>query len=190
MQNQSGPKQRAERIRNGDRWAFERLFRAHYEALCRFALGYTDRRNVAEDLVQDVFFDLWKKRRTLAEIEHSLEAYLYEMTRRHALKHLRRGRVRAKWAARGDDLRRAVPAVVPERADDALEHRELEEEARRAVQALPARRRRIFMLSRRHGLTYAEIAEALGISTKTVETQMSRALKFLRERLAGFSSVQ
>jgi len=72
---------------------------------------------------------------------------------------------------------------VPDEADDALHHEELEQRAREAVDALPERRRQIFLLSRRHELTYTEIAGALDLSVKTVETQMSRALRFLRERL-------
>ncbi|PSQ84143.1 MAG: RNA polymerase sigma-70 factor [Bacteroidetes bacterium QS_7_67_15] len=171
-----------ERIRRGDRRAFERCFRAHYEALCRFARGYVDRLSVAEDLVQEVFLEVWTERRDLDDVERSLRAYLYGMTRHRALKHLRSERVRAEWAARGD-LRRAVPAAVPDEADDALHHEELEQQAREAVDALPERRRQIFLLSRRHELTYAEIAGALDLSVKTVETQMSRALRFLRERL-------
>ena len=175
---------RAERIRRGDRKAFERLFRGQYEALCQFALNYVDRLRVAEDLVQDVFFDLWRERRTL-DLKCSLEAYLYGMARNRALKHLRRRRVRTDLT-RGE-LRRNAPRAVPEQADNVLEHQEEEQKAKRAIEALPKRRRQVFMLSRRHDLTYAEIAEALGISVKTVETQMSRALKFLRERLKSFS---
>ena len=171
-----------ERIRQGDRRAFERGFRRHYEALCRFARGYVDRLSVAEDLVQEVFLDVWTERRRLKDVERSLKAYLYGMTRHRALKHLRRERVRTEGAARGD-LRRAVPAAVPDEADDALHHEELERRAQQAIDALPERRRQIFLLSRRHEMTYAEIAEALDISVKTVETQMSRALRFLRERL-------
>lgn len=176
----------AERIRSGNRRAFECLFREHYEALCRFALGYVDQLPEAEDLVQDVFFDLWEKRRTL-DVEYSLRAYLYGMTRHHALKHLRRRRVRAKWTVQGEFREASATTAKPGRTDDALQHKELEEAAEQAVAALPQRRRQIFVLSRRHGLTYPEIAEALGISVNTVETQIRRALKFLRKRLAVFS---
>lgn len=175
-------RQRAVRIRKGNRQAFERLFRAHYEALYRFALGYVEHPRVAEDLVQDVFFDLWQGRRSL-DVKRSLKAYLYGMTRNRALKHLRRQRVRARWTAPGA-FRETVAAAVTEQADQVLRRKELEREAEQAIATLPERRRQIFLLSRHHDLTYAEIAEALDISIKTVETQMSRALKFLRERLA------
>jgi RNA polymerase sigma-70 factor (ECF subfamily) len=175
-----------EHIRSGNRKAFEELFRSHYEALCRFALNYVEHLRVAEDLVQDVFVDLWKDRRSL-EVEHSLKAYLYGMTRHRALKYLRQKQVRKKWAA-SDDLRKAAPPAMPDQAEDILKRREQQKEVDRALEALPQRRRQIFLLSRRHSLTYAEIAVALDISIKTVETQMSRALQFLRDRLEVFLS--
>ena len=175
-----------QQLREGCSETFEQLFRTHYESLCRFTLGYVDHLGQAEDLVQDVFFSLWEARHTL-EVERSLKGYLYGMTRNRALKHLRRQRVRDKWAASGE-LRKAAPRVVLEQADDALQQKELEQSAKEAINELPERRRQIFVLSRRHDLTYAEIAEALDISIKTVETQMSRALKFLHERLATFSA--
>lgn len=175
-----------EHIRSGNRKAFEELFRLHHEALCRFALNYVEHLRVAEDLVQDVFVDLWKDRRSL-DVEHSLKAYLYGMTRHRALKHLRQKQVRKKWAA-SDDLRKAAPPAMPGQGEDALKRREQKREIDRALEALPRRRRQIFLLSRRHNLTYAEIAVALDISIKTVETQMSRALQFLRERLEVFVS--
>lgn len=175
-----------ELIRAGDRSAFERLFRLHYETLCRFALDYVDHLRIAEDLVQDVFFDLWKERRTL-DVERSLKAYLYGATRHRALKHLRREQVREKWAVNGD-LRKAAPSGRPDQAGGMVERKEQRQEVKEAIEALPEKRRQIFRLSRHHELTYSEIAVALDISIKTVETQMSRALKFLRERLESLST--
>lgn len=175
-----GEQQRIDRLRNGDREAFEHLFRQYYEVLCRFALDYVDPLRVAEDLVQDVFFELWKGRNTL-EVECSLKAYLYAAVRHRALKHLRRKQTRNRWAENGD-LEKSVPTRVPDRPEEALEHEEQKREVKQAIEALPKRRRRIFILSRRNDLTYSEIASALDISIKTVETQMSRALKFLRKK--------
>ena len=105
-----------ERIRQGDRRAFERCFRRHYEGLCRFARGYVDRLSVAEDLVQEVFLDVWTERRRLKDVERSLKAYLYGMTRHRALKHLRRERVRAEGASSGTaagTARRRSPRAAP-----------------------------------------------------------------------------
>lgn len=177
--------QSIDRIRDGDRQAFEHLFRKYYKDLCRFALDYVNHLRIAEDFVQDVFFDLWKERRTL-ETECSLKAYLYGMTRHRALKHLRREQTRERWTESGD-LQKSAPRRVPDQPGEVFEQQEQKREVKQAIEALPKRRRRIFMLSRRHDLTYSEIAAALDISIKTVETQMSRALKFLRKQLE-FSS--
>ncbi len=168
-------------IRNGDRESFEHLFRIHCEELCRFALNFVDHLRVAEDLVQDVFLDLWKKRHGL-EVEQSLKAYLYGMVRHRALTYLRRNQTRDKWKQNGG-LQEVSPRMLADRSGIGLEEKERKQEAKRAIESLSERQYQIFVLSRRHDLTYSEIAVALDISVKTVETHMGRALKSLREKL-------
>lgn len=167
-----------ERIRRGDEAAFETVFRAHYPPLVGLAEGMLRSRAVAEEVVQDVMLELWRRREALP-VEESLRGYLFRATRNRALNHLRHSRVERRGephvAGEGVD-RPAAPAVlVEEEIDIAL---------RAAVSDLPDRCREIFELSRVHGLRYAEIAGALGISVKTVEAQMGKALRILRERLA------
>ena len=174
-----------ERIRAGDEAAFERLFHTFYEDLCRFASQYVSASDVVEDLVQDVFFNVWERRRAL-DAQQSIQAYLYKAVRNEALKHLNRQRVRKQQGKPQQELRERSLQGSPEQA---LWNKELEAEAQKALDALPERRRRIFMLSREHDLTYAEIADLLDISVKTVETQMGRALGFLEERLDEVLSV-
>ena len=168
-------------IRNGNRESFERLFRTRCEELCRFALNFVDHLRIAEDLVQDVFLDLWTERRDL-EVEQSLKAYLYGMVRHRALTHLRRNQTRDKWMQNGG-LQEVSPRLMADRSGVGLEEKERKQEAKRAIESLSERQYQIFVLSRRHDLTYAEIAVALDISVKTVETHMGRALKSLREQL-------
>jgi RNA polymerase sigma-70 factor (ECF subfamily) len=137
-------------------------------------------REAAEDVVQEVMLNLWRHRETLS-VEDSLRAYLYRAVRNRALNSARNDRVR----------REAIPHLVPESpespsSESALLEGELETAARAAIAELPPRCREIFELSRVKGLRYTEIAETLGISIKTVETQMGRALKSLRERLAPY----
>lgn len=177
--------QRVERIRAGDEAAFERLFHTFYEDLCRFASQYVSASDVVEDLVQDVFFNVWERRRAL-DAQQSIQAYLYKAVRNEALKHLNQQRVRKQQGKPQQELRERSLQGSPEQA---LWNKELEAEAQKALDALPERRRRIFMLSREHDLTYAEIADLLDISVKTVETQMGRALGFLEERLDEVLSV-
>ncbi len=169
------------RIRAGDERALEIVFRAHYAGMASFVQRYVRSADVAEELVQDVFFKLWSKREHLAEIE-TLRTYLFRAARNTALNHLRRLKLERRWQEEqvaGDDS----PAFV---ADDEAAWTEVDAAVQEAIGRLPPRCREIFLLSRDGGLTYAEIARALGISVKTVETQMGRALKSLRVSLRPF----
>lgn len=162
----------------GNEDAFEHLFLAYYEGLCRFATQYISSAEAVEDLVQDIFFRVWKRRHEL-DPEGNVRAYLYQATRNEALKHANRQRVRGRRGTE-QELQDYPSQVTPKRA---VRQREIEAEVQKALNALPERRREIFLLSRRHGLTYAEIAVLLDISIKTVETQVGRALRFLEKRL-------
>jgi RNA polymerase sigma-70 factor (ECF subfamily) len=167
-----------ERIRRGEEEAFDAVFRAHYAPLVGLAEGMLRSRAVAEEVVQDVMLELWRRRESLP-VEESLRAYLFRATRNRALNHLRHNRVE----------RRGEPYLGGERVDRPAAPRVLVEEEidvalRAALGDLPDRCREVFELSRVHGLRYAEIASTLGISVKTVEAQMGKALRILRERLA------
>ena len=167
-------------MRQGDEEAFDAIFRAYYAALVGLAESVLRQRAVAEEVAQDVMLELWRRRETLA-VEESLRAYLFQATRNRALNHLRHRKVeqRGEPHARGES---ATPAV----ADAHLVEEEIDVAVRRAVAELPDRCREVFELSRVHGLTYAEIARALDISVKTVEAQMGKALRTLRERLGPY----
>lgn len=179
--DRTGTGHMAERIRQGDREAFKELFQAHYDALCRYACRYVASLEVAEDLVQEVFFDLWKRRSTWHP-EHSPKAFLFGAVRNQTLKHQRRSRGSTQVLNGQQEILQEVSSQgSPARS---LRSRELTERGQQAINELPERRRHIFILSRKHGLTYAEIAIALDISVKTVETQMGRALQHLRNRLS------
>ncbi|HUF51643.1 MAG TPA: RNA polymerase sigma-70 factor [Longimicrobiales bacterium] len=169
--------------RTGDDAAFERLFRAEYASLVHFAHRYVRDGAAAEDIVQDVFTSLWQKHAHLITAQ-GVRAYLFRSVRNRALNHLRSGRVRQRVAS---SIRAAAESVVQPVADgdDVARLRAVLHDA---VAALPKRRRLIFQLSRDHGLSYAEIAQSLGISIKTVETQMGRALQAMREALERHSS--
>jgi RNA polymerase sigma-70 factor, ECF subfamily len=167
-----------DRIRRGDEGAFDALFRQFYGPLVGLAESLVRTRAVAEELVQDVMFEVWRRRESLA-IEESWRAYLFRAARNRALNELRRERIvdRAAPLVRGETSSGATaPAtLVAEELDGAIV---------RAVAGLPEPVREVFELSRKSGLKYAEIANVLGISVKTVEARMGRALKELRERLA------
>ena len=178
-------RQWADRIRAGDREAFKRLFRAYADALCTFAAQHVDDEALAEDLVQDVFCDLWDRREEWRP-QGSVKAYLFRAVRNTSLDHLEHRRVVQEWE---DEEKRRNPAPEPRRGPaDALQHRELKRAMQEAVEELPERRRLVYRMARRHDMSYAEIASALDIAPKTVENQMGRALKALRDRLAKYAA--
>lgn len=167
-----------ERLRQGDSAAFEEIFRTWYGPLVGTAERMLHDRAVAEEIVQDVMLELWRRRETLTP-DGSPQAYLFQATRNRVLNHLRHRRIEQRTEP---EVRAEVPALPA--ADAHVGEQELEVAIQDAVRALPDRCREIFELSRVHGLKYSEIATALGISVKTVEAQMGKALRLLRERLA------
>lgn len=170
------------RLRAGDERALEVLFREHYATMVTVVRRIVFAPDVAEELVQDVFFKLWRKREELPEID-ALRTYLIRAARNTALNHLRRQKLEQAHEER--EAVKGEPMTV-ESTDDAASAGEVTEAVNRAIDRLPPRCREVFLLSRDSGLTYGEIATELGISIKTVETQMGRALKTLRILLAPF----
>lgn len=163
---------------------FDALMRGHYAALCTFVQRLLGSAEVAEDVVQDVFVAIWQ-RGLPTECEANPRPYLFRAARNGAISQVRRERTRERWRA---EAGRAT-SDANDSAAARLEVEELDAAIARAVDALPARCRMVFTLHRQHGLTYAEIAEVMGISRKTVENQMSRALAVLRQRLAPYLGV-
>ena len=164
------------RIGDGDEAAFETLFRTHYDGLVRFANRLVQASMEAEELVQDVLLEVWVRRADLVANE-DLKTYLFRATRNRALNHLRRRRLENLFR---QSLPAEEPAVEPEGGGDLPA---TDAAIRTAIAALPDRCREVFVLSRQHDLTYAQIAATMDISIKTVETQMGRALKALRVAL-------
>jgi len=175
------------RIRAGDAHAFEVVFKRLYNPLCVFATHLLGSAAGAEDIVDDVFCRIWQ-RHDAWEIRVSIKHYLYTAVRNRALEHLARQRRERLWTARA--TRRAEPVLMAAPAGAADEHLVAAESAlivARALERLPARCREAFVLHRQHGLSYHEIAAVMGISIKTVEKHLVRAVKALRAVWAGLS---
>jgi RNA polymerase sigma-70 factor, ECF subfamily len=166
-----------ERLRRGDETAFDSIFRTWYPSLVRASEAMVHSRAVAEEIVQDVMLELWRRREMLAD-QSSPQAYLFQSTRNRSLNHIRHERVEKMgepFAAREHATEPSAQSyVVEDEIQVALKH---------AVATLPERCREVFELSRVHNLKYSEIATVLGISVKTVEAQMGKALRVLREEL-------
>lgn len=164
----------------GDDWGwYEALFRRHHADLCGCLYRYLGSAEAAEDVVQDLFLSVWDDLEAWQARGEQIRPALFVAARNRALDLLKHRRVRERQR---EQVRLAmVQKIRP--ADEELVASELKARVEDAVAALPERCRLIFTLSREGGRTYAEIAESLGLSVKTVETQMSRALRALRERL-------
>lgn len=167
-------------LRQGDDLAFDSIFRTHYAGLVRFAESILGDRGVAEEVSQDVMLELWRRRETIV-VDTSLQSYLFRSTRNRALNAIRHEKVVQR--EEGSIAAMMTPAVSADRG--ALDG-EIDAAVRDAVATLPPRCREVFELSRFHGLSYAEIATSLDISIKTVEAQMGKALRVLRERLQSW----
>jgi RNA polymerase sigma-70 factor (ECF subfamily) len=170
-------RQLLERLRAGDTGTFEQIFRDHYARLVTVAERLLADRGRSEDVAQDVLLELWRHRARL-DPGLQLSAYLYRSVRNRALNQLRHDRV----------IREAEPRLdhgpLPPSADAALIEQELDAAIRAAVARLPERCREVFELSRVHHLSYAEIAGVMGITMKTVEAHMGKAIRTLRDLLA------
>lgn len=170
------------RLREGDRQAFDEIFRQSFATLVRLAASMLHDVALAEDVVQEVMLELWR-RRELLDPDGSPQAYLYQATRNRALNQLRSRNVRQRTALR----------MVPESTREAtapsrVVAQEMDVAFQRAVSAMSPRCREVFELSRGRGLKYSEIADMLGVSVKAVEAQMGKALRILREHLAPWLS--
>jgi len=162
---------------NSLRRNFELLFREHFTVLCYFARKYTGDLDSAKEIVHSVFIRIWENRSGF-DWQKPAKSYLFTSVYNRSMNYVRDNR---KFISHED-------TNVQLMADDSvyhdhLEEAELESRIKKALQHLPEKCREIFELSRFENKKYAEIAEHLGISVKTVETQMSRALRILKEEL-------
>ena len=179
-----------QQIQEGNRHAFKHLFQAYVDQLYTFAVGHVDEPTVAEDIVQDVFCDLWS-RRVDCEPKGTVKAYLYRAVRNTALDHLDRCEVREVWReeeTQGESSHPVSRSGFDIDPVDTLCCEELQEAIQKAVERLPGQQKLVYQLAHHHDLSYMEIASTLGIARKTVENHMGRALKSLRSQLAKHDS--
>lgn len=135
------------------------------------------RKDLAEDVVQEVFVQIWHKRAKI-NLNSSIKNYLFQSTRNKAIELLRRNKLESDYVAH--ELNSKEESYeLEEEANNYM----LKEQLKRSIRQLPPKCQEIFVMSKMNGLTYTEIAEELDLSVKTVENQMGRALKLLREML-------
>jgi RNA polymerase sigma-70 factor (ECF subfamily) len=167
-----------------DEHAFKALFFAFYVQLTRLSTAITGSKESAEEIVADVFTNLWKGRAAVAEIE-DIQLYLYVAVKNNSIHYLKKQQ-KQQW--------QSLDAIELEQdwyyqAPDQLELKELENNIRTAIASLPPRARIIFQLAKEDKLPYKHIAALLGISVKTVDNQLAIALKKL-SALIGFAATR
>jgi len=169
------------KIRKGDTTTFEELFHHFYPGMCTYAESLVKKTEIAEEVVQDVFFNIWKNKTDL-NIVVGWQSYLYRSVFNNSMMYLRKIRkeksLDQQWAEN--------QLTATERTEDELEARELDAVIVYTLEKLPDRTREIFSMNRFEGMKYKEIADKLSISVKTVEANMGKALKALRLSLDEF----
>ena len=165
-----------------DEKVFEGIFREYYSDLAGFALKYVKDTEVAEEIVQELFSDIWTKT-DLLSIKTSLRSYLFGAVRNACLNYIKHQKVKQKHA---DRTRFSTPQ---NEATDFLELDELKQKIEVALNKIPEKCREIFELNRFEGKRYKEIADELNLSLKTVENQMGKALKIMREELGEYLAI-
>ncbi|MDX1638721.1 MAG: RNA polymerase sigma-70 factor [Balneolaceae bacterium] len=161
-------------IREDRKSELESLYRTFFADLCKYAFGFTGDREISRDIVQSVFIKIWDQKEFREGFEDA-KSYLYKSVRNESLNYKKH-----------EEVKRRTETDVQDRLKEWKKDREktFNEEKnkviREAIERLPNRCREIFKLSRDSGLTYKEIASVLGVSVKTVETQMGRAFKKIR----------
>ena len=174
----------AQKIKNGDFEAFEHLFKSHYPILKNFALKYMKNTELAEEMVQEVFFNLWAKHSEIY-ITSSIKAYLFKSTYNCCLQYFKKQEHKSKYESY---VLKENVNYQPDPSDE-LRAKEVLQLVDKALKTLPERCRKIFRLNRFDGLKYQEIADRLSISIKTVEANMGKALKHLRYNLKDYVTI-
>lgn len=174
-----------EQISNGNAKTFEKLFNLYFERLHNIAYNRVRSAAVADDLVQDIFVDLWTNRKT-TEIHTSVKSYLFQAVRNKVCNHIRHLSVREKELY----IRRIYEEYYTRnpfpQSQEVIEGDELKHMVSKYLNDLPEKSRTIFSMSREEQYTYTEIAKQLNCSPKTVEYHIGKVLQHLRINLKNY----
>jgi len=167
-------------LRKGEHKAFEMLFKEWFTPMCQYAFSILQHEEEAQDVVQKFFCKLWDKHSEI-EIRSSIQSYLYRSVHNECLNIIKKRKVKADYIEYA-----TLTEVNHDKADKQMIINELEENIQQAIEKLPPRCREIFLLSRINNMTYLEISKSLEIAVGTVETQMVKALRLLRNELKDY----
>lgn len=168
----------------GDQNAFGKLFSLHYEGACRYVIRLIKDDDTTEEIVQATFVNIWEKRGQINP-DVSFKSYLFRSAYNTALNYLKHRKVVATYVnKKQDNIAVSRASYVSHQPDFEIQNR-----IKEALESLPPQCQRVFRLSREEGLKYHEIADELGISKKTVEVHMGKALKLLRAALKDYLTI-
>lgn len=184
MQPSLQDKQLIERIRKGNSAAFEELFNRYWEPLFAAAMHRLQSRDLSQDVIQELFVDLWVKRTSL-QIQSNVEGYLYTSLKHRIINKIKSEAVRDKYEKMVLEFYEINELATGRQFSE----KALLEEIKKQTEKLPDRRREIFEMSRFDQLSHKEISDKLNISPKTVENHINNALKTIRPRLEKIISV-
>lgn len=177
-----------EKLRQGNEKTYISLFNDYYSVLCAYSRRYVGRKDIAEEIVSETFFNLWNKRRKLGRIL-SIKAYLFKAVANNSLYYLRKLKNEKEiedYFSSTDDANIGFKEVSENLTEQSLLFQELSTRIEDAVNQLPKQQRIAFSLNRFEGKTNKEIAEEMGIAVKTVEMHLSKAMFTLREDLKDY----
>ena len=171
-----------ERFIGGDEQAFESLFKKYYQLLLKVAKFVIEDSEQSEELVQDIFVNVWEKRSNVNP-DASFKNYMITAVRNRCYNHIK---AKKKTHSIDDDETWQEELVADSRTESRVNFNEMQRAIEAAIDKLPQQCKIIFQLSRYEGMSYKEIAEALDLAPKTVENQVGRALKMLRVELKDY----
>jgi RNA polymerase sigma-70 factor (ECF subfamily) len=171
-------------LKAGNAKVYEVLFRQLYELLCQYAYSILHNYDEAEDIVQKIFCKLWEQREKI-EIHTSIKSYMYRMVHNACLNKIKQWQVQSEH----HELIAYQSVTTSNQAEHGMVHKELSHHIDAAIACLPNRCREAFLLSRMQHLSYMEIAQRMQISHNTVEIQIVKALKILREKLKDYLTI-
>lgn len=170
-----------ERLRNNDKSAFTMIFSTYYKDLVIFSYSFTRNQNASEEIVQDIFLKLWEQRYSIA-IQTSLKSYLLKSAQHLSLDWLRHQKVKTNYAT----MLLEHPVLSENDTENYILYTELQEKLADALTKIPEAYAEAFRMNRFESLNYQDIAKKIGVSVRTIEVRISKALILLKKELTDF----
>lgn len=163
------------------REGYEILFNEHYSRMVSYAFNFLKEQEGSEEIAQEVFYQLWINREK-TEIKTSISSYLYRAVRNRCINLIKHIEIRENYKQfNSEEIEKADKEFA-----DTLTVSELDKRIRKSIDNMPMQRKKIFLMCRYNEMTYKEIAEKMGLSKKTIENQMGKALQYLRRELKDY----